>query len=373
MTRKKLVTIILPIAILVIILAASIYYFGFARDIQITDETVIATVGDQEIYAYEINYLMAVGYPTVDEAIDYMGEYKAMLQKAADNGIVLTEEDKQAVADELSQMAEYYGGETQLVSMLQQYGLTKEQYQKIGEMSKVVTNFQSKAQELGLMKTVTEEEAKAYYDQNFLRAKHILFSNTDEEGNPIDDATLLAQVTEVYNKIKNGEPFEDFLSLSADPGAETAPDGYIFLNASEMKKTDEETVSMLANMGVSIMVDEFENATANLEIGQVSEPVKTSYGYHIIKRLDINETPQLFEDNKDIIISALESLAFEDLVDEWAAEYPVKKNERAVRSLADQIAAEQEAAAAAQSQTQTQSQTQDTQASDASASDATAE
>ena len=33
------------------------------------------------------------------------------------------------------------------------------------------------------------------------------------------------------------------------------------------------------------MVKEVETAAFNLEVGKISEPVKTQYGYHIIKRL----------------------------------------------------------------------------------------
>ena len=32
-----------------------------------------------------------------------------------------------------------------------------------------------------------------------------------------------------------------------------------------------------------MMVEEFENMAYSLEVGQISEPVQTMYGYHIIK------------------------------------------------------------------------------------------
>ena len=41
----------------------------------------------------------------------------------------------------------------------------------------------------------------------------------------------------------------------------------------------------LGYFGRGKMVKEFETAAFSLEVGKISEPVKTQYGYHIIKRL----------------------------------------------------------------------------------------
>ncbi len=38
--------------------------------------------------------------------------------------------------------------------------------------------------------------------------------------------------------------------------------------------------------GVGMMVPEFEEAAFNLKVGETSEPIKTAYGYHIIRKLD---------------------------------------------------------------------------------------
>ena len=71
----------------------------------------------------------------------------------------------------------------------------------------------------------------------------------------------------VLERIKNGEKFGKLAKeLSIDSGS---------------AKRD----GNLGYFGRGKMVKEFENAAFNLQAGQISDPVKTQYGYHIIKRL----------------------------------------------------------------------------------------
>ena len=71
----------------------------------------------------------------------------------------------------------------------------------------------------------------------------------------------------VLERITNGEKFGKLAKeLSIDSGS---------------AKRD----GNLGYFGRGKMVKEFENAAFNLQAGQISEPVKTQYGYHIIKRL----------------------------------------------------------------------------------------
>ena len=90
-------------------------------------------------------------------------------------------------------------------------------------------------------------------------------------GNKIKCAHILVQkqseAIDILDKIKKGEKFGKLAKeLSIDTGS---------------AKRD----GNLGFFGRGKMVKEFETAAFNLQVGQISEPIKTQYGYHIIKRL----------------------------------------------------------------------------------------
>ena len=76
-----------------------------------------------------------------------------------------------------------------------------------------------------------------------------------------------SQALQILERIKSGEKFGKLAKeLSIDSGS---------------AKRD----GNLGYFSRGKMVKEFENVAFKLEIGHISEPEKTQYGYHIIKRL----------------------------------------------------------------------------------------
>ncbi len=114
--------------------------------------------------------------------------------------------------------------------------------------------------------TVDDAEVKAFFDQNQdkftigtkLKASHILVE-TEKEAN------------DILERINKGEGFAKLAkSLSKDKG-------------SAQKGGD------LGYFGKGKMVPEFEKAALGLKPGEVSSPVRTRFGYHIIKLTDIQK------------------------------------------------------------------------------------
>ncbi|OQP03509.1 peptidylprolyl isomerase [Geobacillus sp. 44B] len=118
---------------------------------------------------------------------------------------------------------------------------------------------------------VTEKELKEYYNsyKPKIRASHILVK---------DEKTA----KEIKAKLDKGEDFAKLAKqYSQDPGS--AANG-----------------GDLGWFGPGKMVKEFEDAAYKLKVGQVSDPVKTDYGYHIIK-VTAKEEKKPFNEMKDEI------------------------------------------------------------------------
>lgn len=153
--------------------------------------------------------------------------------------------------------------------------------------------------------TLTEEEVKKYYEANqdmfkaeeSVRAKHILVDS-------------LEKAEEVNGAIEAGMTFEEAASLySSCPSKAQGGD--------------------LGSFTRGRMVPEFEKAAFELEVGVVSEPVQTQFGYHLIK-VEEKEAGSIrpFEEVKNTIsnelLSERQNFKYMQFVDELKKKYNVE-------------------------------------------------
>lgn len=296
-------------------------------------DTIVATIKDENIYAYEMFYLLRSG-ATKEEAFDQLYSMKAMVLKARENNIQLDDEDKKTVADSIAEMKKQYG-EEEFANMLKDYYITEEQYKSIMEMSQLAVKFNEKITDLQLFTEATDEEVRTYYDDKVLKAKHILISTVDSSGNALDAAKKAEKKKEaedILAKLKDGADFDALMKeKSEDPGSQQMPDGYLFVNTAKFNQDNESDKEALqyfqaygSQYGISVMVPAFEQATAGLEVGEISDIVETDYGYHIIKRLDSSNDTD-YENCKEFIRSVVNNVEYSKVIKSWVDEYEKKE------------------------------------------------
>jgi peptidyl-prolyl cis-trans isomerase C len=128
----------------------------------------------------------------------------------------------------------------------------------------------------GLQKklVVSEADVKAYYDRHadkfkqpdLVSVRHILVSVKQGEGQPgLSDADAKARIAKIQAELKKGAKFEALAKkYSDDPGSK-------------------ENGGLYADADPSQWVPEFGAAARTQAVGKVGAPVKTQYGYHLMK------------------------------------------------------------------------------------------
>ncbi|MBX7182762.1 MAG: peptidylprolyl isomerase [Bacteroidia bacterium] len=118
-------------------------------------------------------------------------------------------------------------------------------------------------------KEVSDKLLKEAYDRQKtdVKASHILIK-CEQNALPKDTLAAFNKALEIRKKVLAGEKFEDLAKkYSEDPSAKDNGGDLGYFTSMQM-------------------VYPFENAAYNTPVGQVSQPVRTKYGYHILKIFD---------------------------------------------------------------------------------------
>lgn len=312
------------------------------------EKTVYATVGDTKITKADFDkefdsYLRSYYGMSVDQLKQQYGDdyennsqikdqIKQIKQACLDNAIntqlmleqtefqVSDDEINKEVEDNISKLKEQYSSDEEFDKVLEQNGFTEDTFK---EAQKKELKIQQIYEDITKDIEVTDEDAKEYYDENKdskytqsagANAAHILIAEKDDDGN-IDFDASLAKAKEVKAKLDAGE---DFATLASQYGTDGTKDkggdlGFVAYNQENYDK-------------------DFLEGFKNLSEGQISDPVKSQFGYHIIKATGLKDavvTP--FDDVKDQIKAQLlqqkKSQAVQDKLKEWKETIKVKTHE----------------------------------------------
>ena len=243
------------------------------------ENKILAKVDGREIKESDLSYLMknlgqnAAYFQGIDgrkKLIDELVMHELMYSDALEKNLE-NDEEFIAVMDNMKK------------SLLQQYSLRK-MFNEI---------------------TVTEEEMKDYYEKHkekfvtdeMVNASHILV-DSEEKAN------------EILEDITDGLSFEDAAAqYSSCPSKQAG--------------------GALGQFGRGQMVKEFEDAVFSMQVGEISEPVKTQFGYHIIKLTD--HTPkrnarleEVHQEVKDACFMEKQDKLFSDKKAELSNKYSIE-------------------------------------------------
>jgi len=252
---------------------------------------VVAVVNGQEITAKELDIEYNLFVPSYMKAVftkeSFLNEsliIETLILQENEAGITTTDEEVDYYLN--TYLASLGISKEELVSNLKERGISFEDmvklYKKRITVSKIIE------EKIGSQIQATDYELKDYYNNNKnefsakegqIKASHILIA--------IDEDTTEEQakekIEEIYEKVKAGEDFAELAKENSDcPSSAQGGD--------------------LGFFEKGIMVPEFEEAAFALKVGEVSEPVKTSFGYHIIKR---GSGSLSFEESKEMIEESL--------------------------------------------------------------------
>ena len=269
---KKFKKAILPVAL-------SISVIGLAGCSSGGTKYISSKAGD----VTEKDIVESIGANQLSKAATSMMIQKVLLDKYK-NKI-----NEKVIDEQLKKAQEQYGGKDKFEQILKQQGFTLDKY-KDGLKVKAAQTLM-----INEYAGITEDKIKESYEKNKhqYHLAHILISvKSNSNPNGLSDEEAKKKAEEVLKKVKDGG---DFASLAKE------------------YSNDTENASSGGDLGWSSkentkFVSEFSNAAYSLNKDQVSDVVKTPFGYHIIKVLDTKDS------SYDELKTSLEERAAEQAV-----------------------------------------------------------
>lgn len=222
-----------------------------------------------------------------EQCLNQLVEQSVLLQKASDAKVMPTEDEiNKKYEENMKQYETDDSNKEQFQNFLKTYGFTEESFKEYVKKQATIELIYNK---IVANVNVTDEDVQNYYNEN-KEAKYT------QEGE-VDFDKSLQEANAVETELKSGKDFAAVAKeKSADPGTKEKGGDLGFI---KYDSTD--------------YVQEFMDGFKELKEGEISEPVKSQYGYHIIKVTGVtkegaNVAHILIAEKGESIVTPLESV-----------------------------------------------------------------
>lgn len=237
------------VVVVIILSLVSGLFIGFRQFLSDPSGNVVASVNGEKITKDELYQLLLK--QAGQQGLNLLIAQRIVDLEAKKQKITISDAE---IKEALEEYYDHYGGEETFTQIIEMSGTS------LAEVKKNLVSTMKIKKLLEPRIKVTEEEMKAFFEENKedfaqeeqVKARHILVA-TEKEAQEIKD------------KLAKGE---DFAALAKE------------------YSTDDSTKNNGGQLGFfnrGDMVPEFEKAAFALAVGEISAPVKTEYGYHLIK------------------------------------------------------------------------------------------
>lgn len=250
------------------------------------DDKTVAIVDGEKIskddYKSELSFyasMLASQQRLKNSIVTMMVQDKLIANDIKKNDIKV---DDKEVEDALMQSVQNFGGQENFDKTLDDYNMDLDKFK---ETLKKDLMYKKHREWFDENNKVTDDEIKKYFEEN------------KEEFAKVDASHILVEDEQTANDIKakldNGE---DFASLAKEYSKDTA---------------SAQNGGALGAFAKGKMVKEFEDAAFSMKEGEISAPVKSQFGYHIIK---VNSIKDSFEDSKEEITKKIKDQKYADYI-----------------------------------------------------------
>lgn len=211
-----------------------------------------------------------------DSAVETAAFYTLIRDRAAENGVGISAADQAELDMYIASVIASLGGKEEYALRLQMLGVSDRAFRALNEVNILYDGLEQK---LFGSQNPSDEELIRFAEEtaDAMMAKHILIKTVDDSNQPLSDEEIAAAKAKAEDLLAQLRASDDPLTLfdklmnehsqdgRYEDGTLASADGYLF--------------------GPGYMVPEFENGTRALKYNEISDLVKSDFGYHIILRL----------------------------------------------------------------------------------------